>query len=98
MLSPAQVHLVSELADHLYEYLPGSSQWGSYTFQSAAREAGVAALWPGGSKLPAITALLEGTLDQKPGVFVRLIEKVVMGGIRYRRRKNPVSREDVQFV
>jgi hypothetical protein len=33
---------IADLADTRYEFLPGSSQWGTYTFAEAARGAGVA--------------------------------------------------------
>ena len=99
MLSLAQVNVLSEFAQHLYDYLPGSSAWGDYTFQSAAKEAGVATFWTGGSKLPAITSLLESTLEQQSSRFVRLVEVIIMHGLKYRRKKGrPVSREDVLFV
>lgn len=99
MLSLTQVSLVSQLSEHLYEYLPGTSAWNAYTFESAAKGAGVAAFWQGGSKLPAITTLLECTLDQRQASFVRLVELVVIEGVKYRRRKgNAVTREDIHFV
>lgn len=99
MLSPAQVSLVSQLAHHLYNYLPGSSAWGTYTFESATLAVGVGEFWPGGSKHPAITSLLERTLDERQHLFVRLIETVVTAGLKNRQAKGPpLTRDDVQFV
>lgn len=65
-LSLAQTQAVSALARHLYPYLPGSSAWrGTYTFASAAAEHRVGQFWTGGSKLPALTSLLELTLANR---------------------------------
>ena len=97
-LSLAQTQAVSELARHLYDYLPGSSAWqGTYTFAHAASEIGVGALWQGGSKLPALTSLLEQTLERSPGAFCPLVERIVSNGIKYRSKKgNPPTRSDVE--
>ena len=92
----AQMQAVSELAKHLYDYLPGSTAWkGTYTFADAARDAGLAKYWIGGSKLPALTRLLEAAL-QNPGSFSRLVEQIVRTGIPYRIKKGaPLTDADV---
>jgi len=97
-ISLAETQALTELSEHLYDYLPGSSAWkGTYTFADAANEAGVAGLWRGGSKLPAITELLEQTLVQRREAFCRLVEVIVRRGISYRTRKgNPLSRQDAE--
>lgn len=99
-LSLAQTQAVSELARHLYDYLPGSSAWqGTYTFAHAASECGVGALWSGGSKLPALTGLLEGTLAESPGAFCPLVERIVSNGIKYRHKKdNPLTRSEIEAL
>lgn len=95
-LSLAQTNYIAELADQLYDMLPGSSQYGAFTFGDAATRVGVGQFWVGGSKRPAITNLLERTLDEKAQSFPQLIETVVAGGLKYRRKKaNPVTREEV---
>ncbi|MGD0409782.1 MAG: hypothetical protein ABSB34_12440 [Candidatus Limnocylindrales bacterium] len=96
-LSLAQTQAVSALARHLYDYLPGSSRWrGTYTFAHAAREAGVESYWTPGSKLPALTGLLEATLDHRSGAFCPLVEIIVREGIKYRTKMGqPMTREDL---
>jgi restriction endonuclease len=96
-LSLAQTQAVSQLARHLYDYLPGSSAWqGTYTFAHAASESGVGGLWPGGSKLPALTSLLENTLAGRSGAFCPLVERIVRNGIKYRAEKgSPLSRSEI---
>lgn len=97
-ISLSETQALAELGEHLYDYLPGSSAWqGTYTFANAAADAGVPNYWQGGSKLPALTKLLELTLDQQRGSFCRLIETIVRRGIQYRTRKqNPLTRQDVE--
>lgn len=96
-LTFAETQAVAELARHLYQYLPGSSYGNrAYTFADAAQEARVAQFWSGGSKEPAITALLELTLDRQRGSFCRLIEAIVRAGLKYRARKgSPMTRQDL---
>lgn len=99
-ISLAETQAVSELARHLYDYLPGSSAWkGTYTFAHAASESGVGELWPGGSKLPALTKLLERTLEAKRGSFCSLLERIVRAGISYRSKKEkPLTRADIEAL
>lgn len=96
----AQTHAISELAKHLYDYLPGSSAWkATYTFANAASESGVGEFWAGGSKLPALTRLLECTLESGPGSFCPLLERIVRAGISYRSKKNsPLTRSDIEAL
>lgn len=96
-LSLAQTQAVAALARHLYDYLPGSSRWvGTYTFGSAAIENGVGAFWVGGSKLPALTQLLEMTLGNRSSAFCPLIESVVREGLKYRLRSGaPITKPDL---
>jgi Restriction endonuclease len=89
---------VADLADTLYEFLPGSSAWGSYTFADAAREAGVAEYWQGGSKRPAIQQLLRSTLTRRRDRLCPLVETVVGHGIMRRRGNDPVRRDEVDRV
>lgn len=96
-LTLAQTQAVSALARHLYDYLPGSSRWrGVYTFESAAREAGVGSYWVPGSKLPALTGLLESTLSGRSAAFCPLLEIIVREGLKYRTKSGqPMTREDL---
>lgn len=97
MLSLAQTQAITALAGHLYDYLPGSSQYrGTYTFAHAAQDAGVGAFWVPGSKRPALTSLLERTLDQRSSAFCHLLLIVVREGIKYRAKSdNPMTKEDL---
>ncbi|MEQ1564645.1 MAG: hypothetical protein ABMA64_03320 [Myxococcota bacterium] len=84
----------------MYDLLPGST--GPYgtkalTFPAAATAAGVGHLWPGGSKRPAINALLVGTLERAPSKFTDLIGEIVRLAIR-KKNGGPVTREIVDRV
>jgi Restriction endonuclease len=89
---------VADLANTLYEFLPGSSAWGSYTFADAAHEAGVAEYWQGGSKRPAIQNLLRTTLARRRDRLCPLVEIVVSRGIMRRRGTDPVRRDEIEEV
>ena len=97
-LSLKETQALSDLASHIYGYLPASGA--IYTFAEAARDAGVAELWPGVktmSKQPAITALVESTYTVKREAFCKLMEKVVRGGLRYRTKKgDPLTGDEVE--
>ena len=99
-LTMIEEQALTELADLLYPYLPASGA--IYTFGEAARDAGVADLWPGVkgtgfSKLPALTLLLEKTLDQRRDRFCALVERMVRGGLKYRAKKgDPITAADIR--
>jgi hypothetical protein len=99
-LSLIQTQHIAKLTDALYSFLPGTSQWGAYTFAHAASEVGVGSYWTTGiSKTPAINALLEQTFELKIGRFVPLVELVVRQGLKYRnKRGEPVTREEVVAI
>jgi hypothetical protein len=90
---------IARLARMLYDYLPGSgsSLWhGHVSFGSVAKDVGVGDFWEAGSKEPAITRLLERTLERRPQLFESLVIAIVRAGIAYRERNGrPLSREDV---
>src|SRR5262245_3006541 len=94
----AKIQALSDLAQHLYEYLPGTPHPMAdqrISFEGVARRCGVAGYWSGGSKLPAINALLEQTLERQPKKFCGLIVEVVRKAIVYRARKNPLKAGDL---
>jgi hypothetical protein len=99
-LSLSETQAIADLSKHICSFLPGQAhpfadQW--ISFAGIARELGLDQFWPGGSKLPAITSLLEGTLEHKRNKFSPLILEVVRRGIKYRANKgNPVKRRDVE--
>ncbi len=100
-LSAREVQFVAELADALYEFLPGTPHPRTderLSFPGAARVAAVSAFWTGGSKRPAIAQLLRSTLEQRRGAFFPLIAAIVNSAIIYRRKKNPLTRIEVDAV
>lgn len=100
-LKPSQGLALDELAQHLYDYLPGKPHpYGnkSLSFPAVASELGLDAFWPGGSKQPAIRQLLEGTITSNTGKFAPLITRIVERGITRRKRDNPVCREDIEVI
>lgn len=101
-LTLKQSATVGRMAQVLYGFLPGSGdkRWkGHVTFESVASELGLGDFWPGGSKEPAIAALLERTLERRRDRFERLIVSIVQSGLTYRQKKgDPVRREEIDAL
>lgn len=99
-LSLRDTEAISKIAEHLDSYLPGKPHPyadQSISFLGAAAAVGLGGLWPGGSKLPAVTRLLETTLDRYRAKFCNLILEIVRRGIAYRKNKGvPITREDIK--
>jgi hypothetical protein len=100
LLSLREIQAIAGLADHLYSYLPGKAH--PYTrppvsYETVSAGLGLRSFWPGGSKLPAITMLLERTLECQRGRFCELILAVVQEGIKYRTKKGqPLTRDEIE--
>lgn len=93
-ISLTDAKVVADMADVLYSFLPGS--FSSVTFETVAKEVGVGTYWQGGSKKPAITALLGKTLEYKRPRFESLILAIVQAGLQYRQRKSdPIRKEEI---
>jgi hypothetical protein len=91
------VSTISTLAGLLYDFLPGSPMGNPrISFPGCAAANDVSQFWPGGSKRPAITQLLNATFEQKRSKFCPLLLSIVEAGIPYRMQKgNPVTREEI---
>jgi hypothetical protein len=93
-----QSRAVRDLAETLYDFLPGSGHgsWkGHVTFKSVAEKAGVGTFWPGGSKNPALCSLLERTLEFRRSSFEPLVVEIVRCGLTYRQKQgHPVTPEE----
>lgn len=81
-----------------YDFLPGSGA--PYTWKNVANENGVGSFWRTDlSKRPAITSLLEQTLEKKRTQFCGVVLSAVRGGLRYRQaKKTPLTREEIEQV
>ncbi len=82
---------VANLAELLYDFLPGSGNpgWkGHVSFKTVAEKVGVGDFWQPGSKLPMITALLQRTLEYRRTHFERLILEVLRSGLTYRDKQS----------
>jgi hypothetical protein len=88
MLSFREAQAVEDLADLLYDFLPGSGN-SRTAFPIAATQAGVGEFWIPGSKRPAIVQLLTATLEQRRSHFTKLIMAVVRG------KGNPLTRAEI---
>ena len=99
-LSLKESRAISEIAELLYDFLPGSgsSNWkGHVSFKTVAEKVGVGDFWQPGSKIPMITALLERTLEYRRGRFEPLIVEVVRAGLTYRQKNgNAVSPDELE--
>jgi hypothetical protein len=101
-VSLKESQVAADMAKLLYDFLPGSgsSQWkGHVTFATVAQQVGVANFWQGGSKEPAIAALLEHTLLSRRELFEPLVVGIVQEGMRYRQKKgNPIKRVEIETL
>jgi hypothetical protein len=99
-LSLTESQAINEMADLLYSFLPGTPHPRanqSISFPGVAREIGLYIYWTGGSKRPAITTLLEKTLEFQKGKFCDLVLGIVRTGMKYRNGKSePITREEIQ--
>lgn len=100
-LSAREVRAVTQLAQALYEFLPGTPHPKAdrrLSFPAAAAVAGVGNFWAGGSKLPAISQLLRSTLEHRRDAFCKLVSEIVASAQIYRQRKNPLTRREIERV
>ncbi len=99
-MSLRETKAIADMAELLYDFLPGSGnpKWkGHVSFQSIAAHVGVGDFWTAGSKLPAISALLERTLEQRRDLFERLILEIVKSAIVYRQKQGrPVAADEIE--
>lgn len=98
-LTLTETQTISEMSDFLYGFLPGNPHPfanQSISFAGIASDLALERFWTGGSKRPAIAALLEGTLSQARDKFCPLMIQVVTRGIKYRGKSNPITREDIE--
>lgn len=97
-LSLTETQMVADLAQFVYDFLPGTPFGdSSVSFPGVAHTVGLADFWQGGSKLPAIRALLEATLEARRNRFCKLMIGIVQKGIAYRsKKKNPLTRDDIR--
>jgi hypothetical protein len=100
-LTLRESQLVTELAETLYDFLPGTPYPranSDLSFPGAAAAARVSTPWSGGSKLPALTSLLSATLDRERHKFCGLITEIIRRAMPYRARKTPLTREEIDRV
>jgi len=98
-LTPQETQAITELAEALYSFLPATANPYSkpkVDFGTVARDTGIENLWPGGSKLPAIQALLEATLKFKRDRFCPLMIRITREGLKYRNKTgSPITQEEM---
>lgn len=95
MVSFREAQAIEDLADLLYEFLPGSGN-NRTAFPLAAAQVGIGDLWIPGSKRPAIVQLLGATLEHRRHCFTKLIVAIVRQAITYRRGKgSPLTRAEL---
>lgn len=101
-LSLAESQAINEIAELLYDFLPGKPHPYAdqdISFPGAAHRLGLSHYWRSGSKLPALTTLLERTLDTRRDLFCNLILEIVRTGMKYRNNKgNPVTRDETKAL
>jgi hypothetical protein len=101
-LTLKEINAAGELSQALYSFLPGKAYPYSkikVDFGTIAANVGVGAFWHGGSKLPAINALLESTLKFKRDRFCPLMINIVKEGLKYRiKNGNPITQEEMKKI
>jgi hypothetical protein len=97
-----QSRAARELADVLYDFLPGSGNktWkGHVSFKSIAENLGLVNYWQAGSKTSMINNLLEQTLEFRRDRFEPLIVEIVRAGLTYRQKQNhPITPEEIEKI
>lgn len=97
-----QSRAIRELAEVLYEFLPGSGSknWkGHVSFKSVAEKVGVGNYWEAGSKSTMISNLLERTLEHRRDRFEPLILEIVRAGLTYRQKnERPVKADEIESI
>src|SRR3989304_2042727 len=98
-LSLKESRAVTNLAELLYDFLPGSGNpgWkGHVSIKIVAEKVGVGDFWQPGSKLPMIAALLQRTLEYRRTHFERLILEIVRAALTYRDRQGrPIQPSEI---
>ena len=95
-LTMKEATAATEIADLLYNFLPGSGNRRT-AFPLAAQEAGVGEYWQSGSKLPSLVQLLSATLEHRRNRFCPLISAIVRQSMTWRRGRNePLAREEIE--
>lgn len=98
-LSLKESRAVANLAELLYDFLPGSGDpgWkGHVSFKTVAEKVGVGDFWQPSSKLPMITALLQRTLEYRRTHFERLILEIVRAALTYRdKQRRPIQPSEI---
>jgi hypothetical protein len=101
-LSLKESRALRELADTLYDFLPGSGSaaWkGHVSFKSVAEKVGVGDFWQPGSKLPMLTSLLERTHQFRRGRFEPLVVEIVRASLTYRQKnRKPLTPDEVERI
>jgi len=94
-----ETQAISEIAELLYSFLPGSPHpfaAPAISFPGVANKLGLLNYWIGGSKKPAINQLLQATLDYRRDQFCNLILEIIRMGMVYRsNKKEPVTRDEI---
>lgn len=96
-LSLLESRAVTEIASVLYDFLPGKPHpYGvsRLSFPAVAQDLGLGQFWTGGSKRPAISRLVELTLEHKRSQFCQLIIELVRRG----QERQVVYREDIEAL
>lgn len=97
-----QSRAVRDLAEALYDFLPGSgsANWvGHVSFKTVADKVGVGDFWQPGSKLPMLVSLFERTLEFRRGRFEPLIVEVVRCGLTYRQKQgNAIKPKEIDKI
>jgi hypothetical protein len=101
-MSIQNITTISKLAEALYDFLPANPHPYAdkgISFPGCANRVGVGNFWLGGSKRPAVTQLLQATLERNTGKFCPLLLAIVETAIPYRLQKqNPITREEVVII
>jgi len=98
-ISLKESQAISEMAELVYSFLPGSPHpyaAASISFPGVVNKLGLSKYWIGGSKKPAIAQLLQATLEYHRDKFCALVIEIVRIGIAYRSNKgNLITREEI---
>jgi len=101
-LTLAESQAINEIANLLYNFLPGKPHPyadQNISFPGVAHKLGLSHYWRSGSKLPALTTLLEKTLETRRDLFCNMILAIVRTGMKYRNNKGkPVTYNEINAL
>src|SRR4051812_36274869 len=97
-----EIQASTELANLMYDFLPANPHPYAnpeISFPGCAAKVGIANLWKGGSKRPAVAQLFRDVLEHSRHKFCPLVIEIVKTAVLYRiNKRTPITREEMENI